>query len=301
MLHAPVSESKQRKSSRPSQLNSERQREFHPPLAGHSQRNAQWNFLQSAYGNQAALRMMSGQGVQAENGDPDQQNLASPAPAPTPAGGGGGASATMPRAALEEFRTSGNTDPDNCCAFCPISLGVGRGGSASNGMEMRFRIDGPRAGVGYDILRTRATSFWERGHAGATDWTMLESEPMGTNDDHTSNDECLIPHRSKIFSIDAPGDTRPTPIAGGSIRGMKGTASHADATELVAKFNFAEWVNAKDFSAGTNWQTISNPTFTFWHSIMWLTRDAANNWILDTGRSEIALGSILSDITRPPA
>lgn len=91
MLHAPVSESKQRKSSRPSQLNSEGQREFHPPLAGHSQRNAQWSFLQSAYGNQAVLRMLSlkraSSSRAADKGTGGAEPAGPIAPPPVPAAG----------------------------------------------------------------------------------------------------------------------------------------------------------------------------------------------------------------------
>lgn len=245
--------------------------------------------------------MISGQGAwraQAEGGDPDRPTPTTPTP--LDGGAGGPSPAALPKATLEEFRTGGNTDPDNCCALCPETLGVGRSGTASNGMEMRFRIDGHRAGVGYDILRTRATSFWETGHAGAADWTMVDSEPMGTNDDHTNDDECLIPNKSKIFVMDRPGFNLATPIAGGSLADVKGKASDADAKELVLKFNFAEWVSAKDFAAGGNWQVITSPTFTFWHAIVWLTRDASNNWQLDAGRSEIARGSILADMAKAP-
>ena len=296
MLHAPVHESKKRKSSSPALSSRESRREFHPPLG------SQWNNLHSTYGNQAVLRMMSGQPAraQAENGNSGSP----PSSGPTPVGGGGaggGTSATMPTATLEEFRASGNTASDNCCALCPESLGVGRGGTASNGMEMRFRINGHRAGVGYDILRTRATSLWETGHAGTTGWTQLETEPMGTNDDHTNDDECLIPNKSKIYVMDRPGFNSAVPMGAGTIfQGVGGATTHGGATEVVEKFNFAEWVSAKDFSAGGNWQVISNPTFTFWHAIVWLTKGSDGKWNLDTARSEIATGSILSEIGRAP-
>ena len=298
MLHLPACEGKRRNSFTP--LANHRERELHPPA-----HNSHWKNLHSMCGNQAVLRMISGQTarVQAENGDPDKPVSPTPTPVPgmQPQDGGGAAptATTLPTAALDNFRTSGNTDPDNCCAFCPLPLGVGQGGTASNGMEMSFKINGHRAGVGYDILRTRATSFWENGHSGTTGWTMLESEPQGTNDDLTNNDECLIPNKFKIYSEDRPGFTNPLPRPRGTIfQGKGGATTDADAMEVVAKLNFAEWVSAKDFSAGGSWQMISN--LVWWHAIVWLTRDSALNWTLDTSRSEIALGSILSDIKKPP-
>lgn len=124
---------------------------------------------------------------------------------------------------------------------------------------------------------------------------------MGTNDDLTNDDECLIPHKSKIFSEDRPGFQNPLPRPRGTIfQGKGGATTDADAMEVVAKFNFAEWVSAKDFNAGIDWQVVSKPTFTFWHAIVWLTRDASLNWTLNTSRSEIALGSILGDIKKAP-
>jgi len=69
---------------------------------------------------------------------------------------------TLPRVTEIRFRNSGNTDAANCCQICPSALGVGAGGTARNRMELRFRIDGHRAGFEYDITRTRRDSLWQR-------------------------------------------------------------------------------------------------------------------------------------------
>lgn len=53
MLHAPVRDSKKRKSSSPALSSRESRREFHPPLG------SQWNNLHSTYGNQAVLRLLA--------------------------------------------------------------------------------------------------------------------------------------------------------------------------------------------------------------------------------------------------
>jgi hypothetical protein len=214
----------------------------------------------------------------------------------------GGDGAAMPTVTMDAFRASGSTDPANCCALCPAPLGVGQGGTASNGMEMRFAVAGHRSGISYDILRTRATALWQNG-AGGSGWTLVDSEPMGTNDDLTNDDECLIPQNGKIFVTDSPGfpDQRVPIPRGPPFQGVGGGVTDPNAMELAYKFTFAEWVIAKDFNLGTDWQAVSTPTYTFWHAIIRLMRDASLNWTLDATRSEIALGSILSDLRNPPS
>jgi hypothetical protein len=58
------------------------------------------------------------------------------------------------------------------------------------------------------------------------------------------------------------------------------------------RLSFAEWVIARSRSEGIDWKTISPGPFTFWHSITWLTRNAAGQWVVDAGRSEIEQGSL---------
>ena len=59
MLHATACQKKQRANSALASPGLEKRRQLHPPTTAASQRNAQWNYLQSAFGNQAVLRMFS--------------------------------------------------------------------------------------------------------------------------------------------------------------------------------------------------------------------------------------------------
>ncbi|MFC5176559.1 hypothetical protein [Nocardioides taihuensis] len=108
----------------------------------------------------------------------------------------------MPRVTQIRFRNSGTSDADNTCAICPVDLGVGPGARAVNGMELRFRIEGHRAGLEYDITRTRRDSLWQR--VGGV-WTQLGTNPMGTNDDHHDQDEALTPAAASSTRSTGPG------------------------------------------------------------------------------------------------
>lgn len=191
------------------------------------------------------------------------------------------------------FMNTGRTHADNCCASCPMNLGVGvnfgGGPTASNGMELQFTISGHRPGLEYDITRTRRNSIWER-RAGA--WTRIESDPMGTNDDHHDRDECLRPRNNRIYVIDTPGFPGAVlPIASGIVfTGLTGASTHADATEVVFRLNFGEWAIARSRTEGIPWTRISG--LFYWHSITWLTRNAAGQWVIDRSRCRIAPGSL---------
>jgi hypothetical protein len=215
----------------------------------------------------------------------------------------------VPRITSVSFRNAGgeSSHPDNCCRHCPVSLGVGRDGTASNGMELQFTISGHRRGIEYDITRTRRNSFWER-RAGV--WTCLQSQPMGTRDDRHDADECLIPRSNRIFAIDTPGFpgiNLPAP-GGMRLRLLNGTVTHPDATDLVQRMSFAEWVIARCRAEGIPWTRLELPAmrdgtprrFVFWHSIIWLTRDGSNRWVLDRARSRIAGGSLSAAIINSP-
>jgi len=124
----------------------------------------------------------------------------------------------LPTVSAFRFRNTGTTDPENCCVVCTanqpqtggrLNLGVGLRGNgaislrAANGMELAFTIAGHRPGIEYDITRTRRNSLWQR-VGGA--WARLESNPMGTNDDHFATDECLrLSASNRIFAVDTPG------------------------------------------------------------------------------------------------
>jgi hypothetical protein len=129
----------------------------------------------------------------------------------------------------------------------------------------------------------------------------LEANPMGTRDDHHDTDECLRLRNRRIFVIDSPGWNLVLPAPDGTTFGgfSAGVATHADATDVVIRFSFAEWVIARNRSEGIPWTRISG--LVLWHSITWLTRDATNQWVLDN-RSEIDRRSLSARvINSPPA
>lgn len=233
----------------------------------------------------------------------------------------------LPTAANFRFRNTGTVDPENCCVNCTtrlpatagrLNLGVGLRGlgavplRAANGMELAFTIAGHRPGIEYDITRTRRNSLWER-RAGV--WTRLESDPMGTSDDpHPDVDECLRLSRSnRIFAEDRPGwpNTALPALAGTIFGGLTaGVVTHADATDVVLRFSFAEWVIARNRVEGIPWTRLALPSrrdgtprrFIFWHSITWLIRDGSGRWVLALPRNRIAMGSLSAAvINSPPA
>lgn len=237
----------------------------------------------------------------------------------------GQASAPLPSVANFAFRNAGTVDPENCCVNCTtllpatagrLNLGVGLRGHgamplrAANGMELAFTISGHRRGIEYDIVRTRRNSLWER-RAGV--WTRLESDPMGTNDDpHPDVDECLrLSHSNRIFAEDRPGWRNTVlPVPPGSTFGgfTAGVITHADATDVVLRFSFAEWVIARSRGEGIRWTRLELPPrtdgtprrFIFWHSITWLVRDGSGQWVLDLPRNRIARGSLSAAIINSP-
>jgi len=223
----------------------------------------------------------------------------------------------LPHVTAFAFRRGNGTrsDPTNCCALCRralpgggqdgsgILLGVGQGGTASNGMEIRFTLAGHRKGIEYDVLRTVRDSLWER-RAGV--WTRLARLPMGTGDDRRHLDECLRPVGNRIWVIDTPGWVGFTPpLPDGTTfpyddpRTGNVINSHADATDVVWRLSFAEWVNARSKSEGIGWTKIELPPFKngkarphiYWHSTSWMARNGANQWVIDP-RSGIALGAL---------
>lgn len=230
----------------------------------------------------------------------------------------GGVTPPLPRVTGFTFRNTGVVDPENCCSSCtdpPVTagrgnIGVGMRGNgavalrAANGMELAFTIAGHRAGIEYDITRTRRNSFWQR-VAGA--WTRLETNPMGTNDDHFDTDECLrLSPSNRLFAIDSPGwlDTALPAPAALLFGGLSPAAiSDAAATDLVFRFSFAEWVIARSRGEGIPWTPLTLPALPngtarrhiYWHSITWLVRNPigslAGEWAQGP-RSEIAPGSL---------
>jgi hypothetical protein len=220
--------------------------------------------------------------------------------------------ASLPRVVDFSFRNQDGTtsDPANCCVSCQvtlangrqsgtgINLGVGQGGTASNGMELMFVLSGHRPGLEYDITRTRRNSLWERRNGV---WACLEARPMGTKDDRHDADECLRPTNNRLFVIDRPGWAGVTlPAPAGTIFRGESSVAHPDATNLVLRASFAEWVIARSRSEGIPWTPLQLPTrrdgnprrFVFWHTITWLTRNVSGQWVLDRTRSRIRRGSL---------
>jgi hypothetical protein len=217
----------------------------------------------------------------------------------------------LPRVVDFSFRSADGTTSSaaNCCPGCRVTLpdgtvtgtgvqlGVGAGGTARNGMELTFVLSGHRPGLEYDITRTRRHSLWER-RAGA--WACLEAQPMGTRDDHHDDDECLQPRNNRIFAVDQPGWNVTLPAPAGTVFPGFTSSAHADATDVVVRFSFAEWVIARSRSEGIPWTPLELPPlkdgsrrrFVFWHTIIWLSRDGAGRWVLDRARSRIRRGSL---------
>jgi len=219
----------------------------------------------------------------------------------------------LPSVTSVAFRNGddGNVAPhqDNCCAICPeIRLGVRQNGTASNGMEMMFTLSAHRRGLEYDIVRTVRASLWQR-MAGV--WRRLLRLPMGTPDDRTDRDECLEPWGNRIFAVDVPGFRDPGgPLARLALPVAQIPGIPAAATDLVMRHSFAEWVIARSKSEGIPWTPLrlplrsdgTRPRHIYWHSIEWLTRDAAGNWDLDAGRSRIRRQPLLAAAhDTPPA
>ena len=218
--------------------------------------------------------------------------------APPVAGAGGAAPAVAPAGAALgltatriAFGNSGAPDADDCAIVKPAALGVGAPGPAENGMEMTFRINGAiPPGTEFDILRTRVGTDWQRDAASV--WSVLERQPAGTNDDQTNDDECLTPKSGRLFVVDTPGMPRLDPRG---ITLLGGSTVSPTATGFVMKFSFAEWVIARNRPMGINWEVISDPTFSFWHSITSLLLVGGSWTLADTPsgqHNEIKLGSI---------
>jgi hypothetical protein len=172
-------------------------------------------------------------------------------------------------------------------------------------MELAFTISGDRPGFEYDIVRTRRNALWER-RRGV--WARLGANPMGTRDDHHDGDECLKPSNAngqRIFAVDTPGWVNiQLPAADGATFGSelfgRRVATHADATEIVSRFSFAEWVIARNQTERVPWTRLTLPPYRngtprryiFWYSVLWLARNARRQWVLDVAQSRIQRGSI---------
>jgi hypothetical protein len=218
----------------------------------------------------------------------------------------------LPEVTAVAFRNGhdGNKpDSDNCCAICfDIRLGVRQNATASNGMEMIFTLSGHRRGFEYDITRTVRASIWLRA-AGV--WSRRLRLPMGAPDDDEDRDECLEPWENRIFVVDVPGiRDRSGPLSRLPLPATHIPGIPVNATDLVFRHSFAEWVITRNKAEGIPWTPLrlprrsdgTRPRHIYWHSIEWLTRDATGNWDMDKARSRIDRGSLsAATIDLPPA
>jgi hypothetical protein len=203
-----------------------------------------------------------------------------------------------------EFHKEQTVHPDNCCSQCDapdpatrrvvrVPLGIGVFGSGKNAAEFQFKLLGHRSNVEYDIKRMKRKSTWER--VGGS-WNRLELLPNYTPDDSTDNDECLTPRNDSIFSMDAPG----VPVLLPRSHGMRmavsgGRSSSVDATDIVIRGSFVEFVLARDKTRQSSPMVPISPCY-FWHNVTWLTRNAANEWVLDRNRSRIERGALSAQV-----
>jgi hypothetical protein len=177
-------------------------------------------------------------------------------------------------------------------------------------MELQFTLSDHRAGIQYEITRTKRSTTWER--VGGI-WRRLHSQPMGTSDDRQDRDECLSPRNNRLFVIDLPGWPVALPAAAGTRFsatpvGQMPVESHADATDVVRRLSMAEWPMARSIAEGIPWTPLQLPPqrsgaarrFIFWHNIVWLTRDGLHRWVIDRARSRIGLGSLSATVVNSP-
>ena len=221
---------------------------------------------------------------------------------------GAGQVPTPPSVVEVVFRNKGTVHPDNCCSQCEtrdpktgkivrIPLGVGVFGTGKNAIELQFKLSGHRPNVEYDIKRLKRKSTWER--VSGT-WNRLELLQNYTPDDSTDADECLIPKNNSIFSMDAPGLPVLLPRSHGmTVAVSGGLSSSVHATDIVMRWSFTEFVLAREKKQGSPSLVPISPCF-FWHSVMWLTRNSANQWVLDKNRSRIQPGALSTQVLNSP-
>ncbi len=173
-------------------------------------------------------------------------------------------------------KNSGATSSDNCCAICPVDLGVDirPDNGFKNGIQLKAVIQGHTTGASYDIKRTKHRKISQR-IGGA--WTVVNEAGPGADDDSRNSDECLTPiasgSRHHIYSEDRPG-LKPRSLSW----------ADATATDAVYIANFSEFVRISD--GGT---TTDDTTTCDWHSVSWVTK-SGGTWAMNTANSEIDIG-----------
>ena len=195
---------------------------------------------------------------------------------------GGGTTPTTPSVTAWSVRNSGATQRDNCCAVCPVDLGVDiQSPNYKNGIELKATLRNHSSGFSYDIKRTKEANYWRRN--GASDpWGSIASwnKPAGSDDDSHDSDECLAPvadgSNHKIYAEDRPG-FRPANLSN----------SYTDYVQMI---NFIEFVRV----IGSGGTSTDDTLVQNWHTKMWVNKDASDHWSVNTAGSEIGSGHLAS-------
>ena len=108
--------------------------------------------------------------------------------------------------------------------------------------------------------------------------------------------------------MDRPGWPNEVVPSAHRMPGFTHTAAHPvlsdpAATQLVFRASFAEWVQARNRAEGIPWTHLELPAFSngtqrthyTWHSITWLIRNNANQWVVGP-RSDIRQGPITRNV-----
>ncbi|HEY5751984.1 MAG TPA: OmpA family protein [Chthoniobacterales bacterium] len=180
---------------------------------------------------------------------------------------------------------SGSTDPTNCCAICPVNLGVDCDPpNFRNGIEFAISIRDHDPSYSYDIKRTLEAKYHRTrdlplGTSGPWETVSSWNKPAGTPDDGHDSDECLIPQASgsvhKVFSEDRPG------FQPASLRNTYNS--------YISMVNFVEFVRIQRFDGSTYDDSLQQN----WHTKL-LVEKSGGTWSVNTSESEIGTGHLSS-------
>lgn len=180
---------------------------------------------------------------------------------------------------------TGSTEGANCCAVCPVNLGVDCDSpNFKNGIELVASIRDHDPAYAYDVKRTKEAKYHRSqnlplGIRGPWQTVSSMNKPAGTSDDARNTDECLIPQPDgsvhKVYSEDRPG--------------FRSTLSTATYDAYVQMINFVEFVRIHR-ADGT---TYDDPLQQNWHTKLLVVKQGGN-WQVDTTNSEIDSGHLSS-------
>ncbi|MFO0699075.1 MAG: DUF4157 domain-containing protein [Nitrospira sp.] len=179
---------------------------------------------------------------------------------------------------------SGSTDTANCCAVCPVNLGVDCDPpNFKNGIEFTVSIRDHDPAYSYDIKRTKEAKYHRAldlpmGLTGPWQTVSAWNKPAGSDDDSHDSDECLVPQANgsvhRVFSEDRPGFTS--------------TLSNTY-NAYIQMINFVEFVRIRK-SDGT---TYDDPLQQDWHTKI-LVEKNGGTWSVNTAESEVDTGHLSS-------